>query len=574
MSPANLDKKAIAKTFKRVGTLMELAGEEDFKATAYTRASRAIETFEGAAEDIVPAAKAGKIRGIGKGLTDSLVTLVETGELPELESLEASFPPGYTDMLAISGLGAKSVRKLNAELSIQNLDQLEAACRDGSIAAVSGFGEKKREKILEGIEHLRQYAGQYHQDTALRDVDALIAALAPSVEKISAAGDVRRCMETVREARVLVAATDEQALAAALKDSDLIRDLKGPSPSSHRMTLPSGMPCEVRVVPKNHWGWALALATGSDKHLADLAAHAASKGMQLNGDARSDGKVLDCDSEEAFFNLLGLSYIPPEIREGDGEIDAAAAGKIPTLLAQDDLVGIIHNHTQYSDGTGSLAQMAEASRALGYRYFAVSDHSKSSTVAGGLSVDEIKKQHKEIDAWNAEHPDMPILKGIECDILKDGKLDYEDDVLATFDYVIVSVHSHFTLSEQEMTDRVIRAVRNPHVTMLAHPTGRLLLRREPYAIDMAKVIDACAECGCAIEVNANPYRLDIDWRLLKGALSAGIKTAISPDAHSDKQLAFARYGVNIARKGWATPADVLNCLSADDLKAFTAKQRG
>lgn len=563
MSGGALDKKLTAKALRRVGVLLELAGENPFKSRAFDRAARAVESYEGTVETLAVEARAGRVEGIGKGIAADLEQLAAEGRLGILDDLEASFPPGLTDLLDIPGLGPKTVRKLYNELSIHNLDALENAARESKLSALPGMGAKSQQKILIGIEHLKTYAGRYHLHTADQAATSLLEALAPVCTRLEIAGSLRRRKETVKDIDLL-AAGDPSAIADRLTGLSSVQRVTGRGEAKCSVVLNNGMACDVRFVDENGWGAALAHFTGSADHNVALRRRAKERGLKLNEYGLEDdaGRLRVFADEAALYEALGLAFIPPELREDAGEIEAAETG-LPKLVDTADLVGVVHAHTRYSDGTASIGEMASAAGELGFRYLALADHSQSATVAGGLKPDDVRRQHDEIDAHNASAPVVRVLKGIESDIRKDGSLDYDDELLEHFDFVIASVHSHFSMSAEEMTARVIKAARNPFTTFLGHPTGRLLLRREAYGIDLDAVIEACARYGCAIEINANPYRLDLDWRYVRKAVSKGVAIVISPDAHSTQQLAFSRYGVDIARKGWATPADVLNTLSAD-----------
>ncbi len=571
---ADLDKKVVAKTLRKVGVLLELAGENPFKARAFDRAARAVETWGGSFSELASAAAGGQVDGIGKGIAADLAELADSGRLSVLDDLEASFPAGLTDLLDISGLGPKTVRKLYEELDITNIDALETACRDGRIAKLPRMGEKSVANILAGIAHLRSYSGRFHLHTALVAAREIARALAPFAERVEIAGSLRRRRETVKDIDILAATTDVARLADAFVALPGVARVTGKGETKCSVILTSGMACDLRMVDASVFGAALAHFTGSADHNVAMRRRAKSMGMKLSeyGLERDDGARIACPDERDVFDALGLAYIEPELREDVGEIDAAENRSLPPLVAAGDLRGVLHAHTQYSDGTASIADMAAAARDLGFAYLGLADHSQSSTVAGGLKPDAVRRQHAEIDEFNAQSG-FRVLKGIESDIRKDGSLDYDDDVLASFDFVIASVHSHFQMSRDEMTARVIRAARNPFTTMLGHPTGRLLLRREPYEIDMDAVVEACAESGCAIEINANPYRLDLDWRLVKKAIGLGVRIAICPDAHSTQQLAFSGFGVDIARKGWARAADILNTLDADGFVRFARARR-
>ena len=470
-------------------------------------------------------------------------------------------------MLRVSGMGAAKIRAVREQLGIASLDELEAAARDGRLARLPRFGAKTAAKILTSLEFLRRTSAFSLVPHATRRAEALRAALAalPGVAAVALAGSLRRRCEVVRDVDLAVATTVPLPLLAdQLLRSGATGATVSDEPDLVTVRLERETTADLHGGAPERFGHRLAWATGSLAHLEQLRRHAAERGLALDvAGLTRDGAPLDCPDEAAFYDALGLAWIPPELREGADEVARAAAGPLPRLIERADLRGLLHCHTTYSDGTNSVAELGEACRALGYAWLGITDHSQAAAYAGGLDPERVARQHAEIDAWNAGSPDLRILKGIEADILADGRLDYAPEVLDRFDFVIGSVHSRFELDSAAMTERVLRALDDPHLTILGHPTGRLLLTRDPYDIDLHQVIARAAERGVAIEINADPQRLDLDWRLCREARDAGVAISIGPDAHSLAGLQNVEFGIGIARKGWLEPQDVLNTRDAE-----------
>jgi len=570
-----MNTKDAATCLEEIARLLELKGENPFKIRAYTGAARTLRASKLDLSEIAAKAKAGDIRGIGKAISAKLDTLVQTGDLPYLNELRAEFPPGVRELLLIPGLGAAKVRGLVGDLGVQSPGELEYACVENRLIALKGFGAKLQARILAGIRARRRYRDRFRLPEAL-DAARALRGLLTSAGSVRAewTGELRRFRETVGGIAFLVGGMSPAEAEARLKtcpDVDRIR--MAPEGVDARF---AGMPVLLRFADPASFAAAQVAYTGSEEHVEALCARATARGMRLTaaGLVGNDGPT-PTEDEEALYRLLNLPLVPPELREDRGEIEAAEGGDLfDDLVREKDILGILHLHTTWSDGACSVREMAEAARRAGIEYIGVTDHSRGAVYANGLQPEDVLRQHIEIDALNREMAPFRIFKGIESDILPDGRLDYDDDILDRFDFVIASVHSSFRQPAEQMTERILRAVRNPFTTILGHPTGRLLLAREPYAVDMNRVLDAAVEVGTAIELNANPQRLDLDWRLLARARQLEVPVPICPDAHSAEGLTDIFFGIGIARKGRLTPKDVPNCLSADDIAEFFRRKRG
>ena len=576
-----MDPHAVARVLTEIAACLELRGENAFKVRAFQNAARTVEAWPGdLAADVASGAFA-DAKGIGPATLEVVREYLDTGGSRLLDGLREEVPDGLREMLRISGMGVAKVRAVRDALGVTTIAALEAAARDGRLAALPRFGGKTAAKVLNGIEFLRRAGSLRLLHHATRQAEGLRAALAalPGVARAEVAGDVRRRCETVG-AIALAAATTRPAreLAEALVRAGTAREIVSSEPCAFAVRADDGAPVEVRCAPSERFAHAWAWATGAPAHLALLTAHARSRGLVLDATGlaaagAAAGAPPACPDEETLFRLLGLQWIPPEIREGTDEVARAAAGTLPRLVERGDLRGLLHCHTGYSDGANTVAELAEAARALGYAYLGITDHSVAAAYAGGLDAAAVTRQHAEIDAWNRASTDLRVLKGIEADILADGRLDYGADVLDRFDFVIGSIHSRFDLDEPAMTARVLAALEDPHLTILGHPTGRLLLSRDGYRLDLRRVIGRAAELGVAVEINGDPQRLDLDWRLCREARDAGVAIPIGTDAHSLAGLGNADLGVGIARKGWLEPGDVLNTLDAEGLLSYAEARK-
>jgi DNA polymerase (family 10) len=476
-------------------------------------------------------------------------------------------------MLRLPGLGPKKVKALH-EHGISDIDALQKACEDGRVAALKGFGAKTQDKILEGLKFLAAAGTRVRLDQASDLAATILAALrkVPGVVRLEACGSLRRRRETIGDIDVLCTAADPTAVMDAFATLPAVTQLLNRGETLCSVMLGVGrrgaqVRGDLRVVADHQFAHALHHFTGSMAHNVHLRTKWKEKGYKIN-EYGLTGPIgpIHCKTEADFFTALGLDYVPPELREDTGEIEAAATHKLPRLVEVKDIRGVFHNHTTASDGGASLEEMAEAAQALGFQYLGIADHSQSLTVARGLTPDRVRQQQQEIDRLNDTLDGFRVFKGTECDILADGSLDFADDVLESFDYVVASVHSLFNMSREEMTARIVKAVRHPLVTMLGHATGRLLLKRDGYQVDLDAVLHASAEAGTMIEINAQPSRLDLDWVHCKRAKSLGVKLVINPDAHSTEELELYTYGVDVARRGWLEPADVFNTLTAKQVE--------
>jgi DNA polymerase (family 10) len=560
-----VDKRDVVRILQEIAVLLELKGENPFKVRAYDNAARAIEGLEEEFGALVDEGRLTDVRGIGEHIAQCVTELWKTGRTKFYDELVDATPPGYLEMLRVPGLGAKKVRALGEALGITSLAQLKKAAEDGRIRDLAGFGAQSEKKILEGIAVVEKGAGRFLALDVRPVAEELLRRLRehPAVAEAEVGGSLRRWVETVKDVDLLVATTRPRDVTERflelLPDATLI----GSGDTKTSVRLPDGLAVDLRLVTPKQFPFALHYFTGSVAHNVRIRSRAIDRGWSLNEYALSGKRHAPIRSEADLFRVLGLAYVEPELREDRGEVEAAEKDTLPKLIALEDMKGILHCHTTASDGRSSLTEMAEAAAAWGASYLGIADHSQAARYAGGLTEADLKKQRIAIDGWNAKHPKLRVLHGCEVDILPDGKLDFPDRVLAGLDFVVASIHSNFTMSEEQMTERVCRALRNPHVGIFGHPTGRLLLERDGYRIRLEEVFKVAAEEGVVIEINANPHRLDLDWREIRAAKAAGVRFAINPDAHHTSGYDHIRYGIGTARKGWLAKKDVLNTLTAE-----------
>lgn len=557
-------------------TYMELKGENSFRIRAYSNAARTLEFMEDPVTDLLAAGSLKDVKGIGGSMAALIAEFVDTGTAQAFEEMKASVPPGLMEMLRVQGVGPKKVRQVHEELGLESLEGLEAAAADGSLTQLKGFGAKTVDKILQSIAFLRQNRGLFRLHTADHAARTLCDALTavPQVGRVEIAGHLRRNCELVPRIDLAAHTQDASAVGAAFSGLEPVAETISAQEGRVAVRLRNGLEAILHLSSADGFGILLHQLSGADDYLETVGAHAATRGLQLDdrGLSRAD-KPLEIKDEDAFFAALDLPPIAPELREDGEALQAAAAGSLPPLVESGDMRGMLHVHSTYSDGRDSLAEMAEAVRQRGHTHLGICDHSKTAAYAGGLKEDEILAQHAEIDRLNQGWDDFCIFKGIESDILPDGSLDYDEAVLETFDFTVVSVHSIFNMPQEQMTARIVRAIEHPASTIVGHLTGRLLLEREGYPVDIDAILEAAARCGVAIEINANPFRLDLDWRHVKKARDMGVKLAINTDAHRIEHLDYLGYGVGIGRKGWLRREDVLNTLDATEFAAYCAARR-
>jgi len=566
----SLSKKDVVKILEEIGTLLELKGENPFKSRAYYTAARNIESIDEDLQSLVDDGTLSTIKGIGNALNQKISELVITGHLAYYEELKASIPSGLIDMLRIQGLGPKKIAILHEKLHVETIGALEYACIENRLVELPGFGTKTQDKILTGIEHLKTYSERHLYAHVIDEAHHVLDHIKEHEQVISAslAGSIRRCNEIIKDIDIVVSTERPAGVADFLTTLPLVDSVIGKGDTKISVILESGIQVDVRMVTAEQFPSALHHFTGSKEHNIAMRARAKAMGLKINeyGLFDKSGGIIVCNNEGEIFSTLGLAYIPPELRENLGEIEFAGKNEIPRLIEYSDVKGLFHIHSNASDGSSSIESLVQAAKEMGMDYIGISDHSQTAFYAGGLSFDEIKKQHALIDRINQSETKFRILKGIEAEILPDGTLDYDDHTLRSFDFVIAAVHSHLRMAEGQMTARIMKALDNPFTTMLAHPTGRLLLAREPYAINLPRIIDHAAQTGTIIELNANPHRLDLDWRFCNYATKRGVKIAVNPDAHGIEGLRNIHFGINIARKGWITPSDCINCLNLEDIQ--------
>jgi DNA polymerase (family 10) len=577
-----MDKDQVAEVLAEIGVLLELTGENPFKTRAYAAAARTLEALTEPLETLVAQDRLAELKGIGKALQEKITLLVTTGRLPYYEELKASVPAGLIEMLNLPGLGPKKVKALHDHLKIESVAQLETACRAGRVATLEGFGEKSQTRILEAIAHRRQYATRHLLPEALAAAEPILEALRdhPDVIRCSPAGSLRRWRETIGDVDFVVSSRQPTAVIDFFTRQPGVQHVNARGDTKASVLLEGGLQADLRVVTDREFPFALAYFTGSKEHNIAMRQRAIARGLRLNEyglfrsteETRDPALLVPCATEEALFAELGLAYIPPELREDQGEFAAAEQGPWPRLIEWTDLKGSLHNHSNWSDGRGSLDEIADHMRELGCAYWAITDHSRASFQANGLDPARLRQQLAAIAAVNQrladEGSDFRLLSGTEVDILKDG-LDFPDDLLAQLDVVVASLHVPAG-EEAENTKRLIRAAQNPNVHFLGHLTGRLLLRREPARVNQTAVIDACAATGTWLELNCHPARLDLDWRLWGYARRQGVKCVINPDAHRPEHAGYLRLGAGVARKGGLTPAEVINTLPLPALRRALA----
>ncbi|MDD5600704.1 MAG: DNA polymerase/3'-5' exonuclease PolX [Actinomycetota bacterium] len=571
-----MDKEEVINILREISTLLELKNENPFKVRAYQNAARALESsdidFTGdlKIEDLT------NIKGIGQHIAERIMELINTGKLEIYEELKKSTPPGLVEMLSIPTLGPKRIKYLYDNLGISNIGELEYACVENRLVDLPNFGKKTQENILKGIEFIKKYKGRYLYANIIDEAEAVHEKIKnfKYVKRASLGGSVRRKKEVVKDIDIVASSDNAEKVMNFFTGLSEAEEVIARGDTKSSIRLKSGINVDIRVVEDYQYPYALHHFTGSKEHNTAMRTMAKKDGIKMNEYGLfKNGRLIKCCSEEDIYNFFSMDWIPPELRENYGEIEAAKNKTLPELIEEKDLKGIFHIHTTYSDGNITLENVVNHLKKMGFSYAGISDHSKSAAYAGGLKDDEVNKYFEEIDNLNKNVSGFKLFKGIESDILPDGSLDYSEDILSKFDFIIAAIHSHFNLSEEQMTDRIIRAIENKFTTMIAHPTGRLLLARDPYKVDIIRIINAAAENDVDIELNSSPFRLDLDWRMCKYAKEKGVKIFINTDAHSIKSLSDYKFGINIARKGWLEKKDVPNTLSASEIEKYLKNKR-
>ncbi|MEO8193463.1 MAG: DNA polymerase/3'-5' exonuclease PolX [Gemmatimonadales bacterium] len=573
-----MDSRTAAHILNQIGALLELSGAPRFNSRAYQRAARALLAL--GEDDLAPLLESGELRktpGVGPATISVIRELMETGESSYLERLTESTPRGLLQMVRIPGLGVAKVSLIHRELGVESLEELEQAARDGRLAKLPRFGSKTAERILAGIAFARDSGRRSLYHRALMQAVILRDSVSrhPGVSEAIITGAVRRHNETVGDIDIVAICTADPAeVARSFADASAVKEVieNGYGVSIRyiddtRMDLWCTTPADAAIT--------LWRATGSEEHILELTTFAESRGFTLSETrlCNSKGRAIHLKTEHDFFASLGLREIVPELREGMGEIEAAATDSLPDLIVSEDIQGALHCHSTWSDGGATIAEMAEAAKAHGWKYIGITDHSEAAFYAGGMKPEHVLRQHDEIDELNAGMKGFRILKGIECDILPGGRLDYDDRILDRFEYVVGSVHSQFRMESKAMTQRILSAMDDPRLTILGHATGRLLLSREGYSVDVDAVIAKALETGTVLELNCDPHRMDLDWRHCRKARDHGVMIEIGPDAHSEESLDNVEMGVGMGRKAWLTKDDVLNAKPVKEVLAISRKKK-
>ncbi|RLS25072.1 MAG: DNA polymerase/3'-5' exonuclease PolX [Planctomycetota bacterium] len=568
----------IADILDEMGTLLEIRGENPFRCRSYHNAAASLKTVTGNLATMVADGTLREISGIGASMMTKIAQLATSGQCPEYEALKVELPTGLLDLMRVPGLGAKKIKLLRETLSISSVADLRKAATAGQIADIKGFGAKTQAKILQGLDFLDTAGARMLQNTARKIVAPILKAVSghPDVIRSSLCGSLRRSAETIGDLDILVSTDRPIEFLADMAARPEVVSVIAHGETKLSVRLSQGAQCDIRAVTDPQFPFALNYFTGSKSHNIAMRKRAIARGLKLSeyGLDHEDGTPTVCHDEADIYKVLGLAFIPPELREDTGEFLLAESGSIPKLMEINDLTGCFHNHTDWSDGDHSLEQMADASMKKGWAYLGISDHSRAAAYAGGLSIEKVHQQWARIDRLNLSYEGkFRIFKGIECDILVDGSMDYPDEVLAGFDFVVASIHSGFGLDLEAQTQRLIKAAENRYVTMLGHPTGRLLLARPGYPVDLDAVILACARTQTMIEINASPYRLDLDSTFCRLAAQRGVMISINPDAHAVNGLNDVNYGVGVARRAGLSANQVLNTFCIQDVSKMLLRKQ-
>lgn len=571
-----MDKAAIARILYEISLLLEFKNENPFKIRAFSNAARVLEGCPDEMDVLLCEQNLEQLKGIGKGHIARIVReLCATGHSKDYEDLKRGFPPTLFELFNVPGMGPKRVKILYEKLKIKSLDDLKAACRQDKIAKLERFGPRSQAKIMKALEQRQKSEGRFLIDAARAEADKLLFYMRKQkgIKKIELAGSIRRSKETVKDIDLLICAENPAAIHAAFAKYPETASVIAAGETKSSIALKSGMNADLRTVSETEFPYALYYFTGSKEHNVAVRTIAKKKGIKINEYGLFKGKrLLKCENEKDIFEKVGLHYIPPEARENTGEIEWAAKKEFPRLVEEGDIRGVFHVHSDYSDGVASLEAMIAQAERMGLEYVGISDHSRSAAYAGGLEIDRVKKQWKEIDKLQKKFK-IRIFKGTESDILADGSLDYPEEILKGFDFVIGSIHSKFNMPEDEMTHRISRAMQNKYMTFLGHPTGRLLMRREGYKFNTDTIFKCAEDYGVVIELNADPNRLDLDWRLCQSGKKKGLAFGIHPDAHSVDAFKYMAYGIGIARKGWLEKKDVVNTMPLAQIEKFLQRKK-